>query len=538
MVVLPCAAERASLASNSAHMLALKLLKDTATEGLHYLRQQKDVEEAELFVADNAALTARLNYVSHIPSNGVEEPKSVEAYGLSVRAVFADPAGRRVGMGSEPGNLSLDGVRAALDKARRIAVHDPHFTSLPTPSSERRTLTKYHDPKTMDLHDAELVRAGWRVLSEALEVFEHTKSLKALTGAKQQLRDLGLIVGGDVTVLQERIAIGSTRLPKVQIDESTLLSSYITAMVEREDAKGTGFTCATHLNKFDGDAGSEAARNAVASVGGVRITDGDYRVILGPQPVADLMNNLILPSLGSDAFYDRSSAFHGQFGRVVASEGLSIFDHGAIPGQIGSKGITCEGLPTGRTDLIKDGVLVGLLSSFYETERLLRDPDGKEKLGVSPHQCKAALVPRNGFRSASGGGRRFEVPPSISATNVFIRGRDEMSLDQLLHNVGTGVYIGRIWYTYPINGLRAGDFTCTVVGDSFLIQDGKLAAPLKANTVRINDNIHQVLRNIVGVSKKARPTMVWDGDEVIHAPEMAISHLKLSGIAGYMDSLR
>ena len=519
-------------------MVSLTTLKQTAEEGLRYLRRQKDVQEAEVFVADNAALTARLHYVSHIPCNGVEEPKSIESCGLSVRAVFGDPKGHRVGMGSEPGNLSLDGVKAALDKARRIAVHDPHFTRLPSPSSERRTLLKYHDPATMELTDTDLVHAGWRVLSQALEAFEATGSLKALLSAKQHLRDLGLIVGGDVTIVQERIAIGSSQLPKVQTDESSLIASFITAMVEREDAKGTGFACSTHLNKFRGEAGAEAARNAVAAVGGVRIKDGEYRVILGPQPVADLFNNVVLPSLSADAFYDRTSTFHGQFGRQVAHQMLNIYDHGALPGQIGSKGITCEGLPTGRTDLIKDGVLVGLLSSFYETERLLSDPDGKEKLGLAPEQLRHALVPRNGFRSSSGGGRRFDIPPSVAATNVFIKGRQDKSFDELIREVENGVYIGRIWYTYPINGLRAGDFTCTVVGDSFLIQNGKVAAPIKANTIRINDNIHQVLQNIMGITQKSRPTVVWDGDEVVHAPEIAVSRLKLDAIAGYMESLR
>src|SRR2546421_7592773 len=45
-------------------------------------------------------------------------------------------------------------------------------------------------------------------------------------------------------------------------------------------------------------------------------------------------------------------------------------DHGALPGLVGSKGITCEGLPTGRTDLIKEGVLVGCLRSEEHTSEL------------------------------------------------------------------------------------------------------------------------------------------------------------------------
>ncbi len=518
-------------------MITLATLKNTTEAGLRFLTRQKDVVEAEVFVAANATFTARLNYTSHIPCNGVEEPKSNESHGIGVRAVFRDPKGSRIGTGSEPGYLSVEGIRSALDKARRFAVHDPEFTTLPVPTAERRTLTKYHDPKALNLTDADLVHAGWQVVTQSLGTFLEGASPHALPKSEKKLRDLGLIVGGDVTVLLERMAIGSTRLPKVQTDESTLITSFVTAMVERAGAKGSGYACRTHLNKFRGEAGAEAARNALGATGGVRIKDGEYAVILGPQPVADLMNNLVLPSLSAASFYDCSSAFHGHLGRQVANETLTVYDHGALPGYMGSKGITCEGLPTGRTDLIKDGVLIGLLSSFYETERILRDPDGKEKLGVPPEDYKKALVPRNGFRFSGSGGRRFDITPSVSPTNVIIEGRPPKSLQELLREVRNGVYIGRIWYTYPINGLRAGDFTGTVVGDSFLIKDGKLAAPLKANTVRINDNIHNVLRNITGVAKKGRGMVVWAADEVVYAPEIAVSRLKLNEIAGYVDSL-
>jgi len=519
-------------------MISLPTLKHTAEDGLRWLRRQKDVQEAEVFVASNASLTARLNYTSHIPCNGVEEPKSSESYGIGVRAVFrGSQTSPCFGLGSEAGDLSLNGVKTALEKARRSAVSDPEFTTLPRPSAERRTLAKYHDSAAMDLKDADLVQAGWKILTKALDEFTAAGRLKALTKAGHKLRDLGLSVGGDVTCLRERMAIGSTRLPKVQTDESTLIASFVTAMVEREGAKGTGFGCNTRVSAFKGEAGSEAARNAIAQVGGVRIKDGDYAVILGPQPVSDLVNHLILPSLAVGSFYDCSSAFHGQLGRPVAHETLSLYDHGALPGHMGSKGITCEGLPTGRTDLIKGGKLVGLLSSFYETERILRDPTAKEKLGVPPEDHLDALIPRNGFRYSGGGGRQFDMAPSVSPTNVFIEGPGKTVREDLLRRVQNGVYIGRIWYTYPINGLRAGDFTATVVGDSFVIKDGKLAAPIKANTIRINDNIHNVLRNIMGITSKGKGTIAWAADEVVYAPEIAVARLTLNEIAGYMESL-
>ncbi len=518
-------------------MISLATLKRSAEDGLRYLKRQKDIREAEVFVASNTGLTARLNYTSHVPCNGVEEPKSTESYGIGVRAVFQDATAVRVGLGSETGDLSLNGVKTALEKARKSAVPDPEFTTLPRASAERRILTKYHDPKAMDLKDADLVQAGWRIVSRALDEFTGSSRLRAMTKAKQKLSDLGLIVGGDVTFLLERMAVGSTHLRKVQTDESTLIASFVTAMVEREGAKGTAYGCNTKLSAFKGEAGTEAARNAVSQVGGVRVKDGEYAVILGPQPVSDIVNHILLPSLTVGSFYDCSSAFHRQLGRQVAQDMLTVYDHGALPAQMGSKGVTCEGLPTGRTDLIKHGRLVGLLSSFYDTERMLRDPSGKEKLGVPPEEHPDALVPRNGFRYSGGEGRRFDMAPSVSPTNVFLEGAGKTTRDDLLKTVQNGLYIGRIWYTYPINGQRAGDFTATVVGDSYVIKDGKLAAPIKANTVRINDNIHRVLHNIAGVTSKGRGTVSWAADEVVYAPEIALSALTVNEIAGYMEAL-
>src|SRR5207245_2695255 len=202
------------------------------------------VSEVEVFVSANGALLTRLNYTSHVPCNGVEEPKSVESYGLGLQVVFD---GRRVGFGSEPSDLSQAGVERAFDKARRSAVADPDFVSLPRPLPVPRALTDYHDPALMRVSDERLV---------------------------------------------------------------------------------------------------EAAQAAIAAVGGVRVPSGRYTVVFGRQPVADILNDLIIPACHADTFYASASPFVGRLGRRVASPALSIYDHGAMPGMMGSKGITCEGLPT------------------------------------------------------------------------------------------------------------------------------------------------------------------------------------------------
>ena len=513
-------------------------LARAATEAFEWARRQPDVQEVEVFVAANATLLTRLNYTSHIACNGVEEPKSAASYGIGIQAVFAGADGPRLGFGSEPSDLGPRGAERALAKARKAAVRDPEFVSLPRPVTERRSLADYHDRALMALDDAALVEAGWKVIHGALRTFMTSARLADLAGGEAALGKLGLIVGGDVTVLQERIAIAATHLPAVQVDESTLITASVTAMVEAHDAKGSGWSTGTRLDHFTDEAGVEAAQNAIAAIGGLRVPSGTYAVVLGRQPLTDLLNNVVVPACMAPSFYASNTPFLGRLGERVASPLLTLYDHGAAPGLMGSKGITCEGLPTGRTDLIRDGVLVGGLSSWYETQRLLRDPARAEKLGAGDDAALArALAPRNGFRFGDGGGRQFGGSPGVAASNVVLEATDGIARDELLKRVGDGLYIGRIWYTYPINGLRAGDFTCTVIGDSYIIRDGRIAEPLRANAIRINDNIATILNNVVGVTRDVRGTVVWAADEVAYTPELAVAGVRVDAIAGFMEDL-
>jgi predicted Zn-dependent protease len=502
-----------------------------------YLDGRPDVREWEAFAAANGALLARINYTSHIPCNGVEEPKSTESHGIGLRVVLETPAGPRVGFGSEPSDLSLDGVQRALDRARRAAVADPEFVSLPRPSRERPTLAAYHDPRLFEVGDEELVESGWKLVQGGLRAFQASTTLAELASGSTGPGTLGLVLGGDVTILQERMAIAGSHLPGVQTDESTLLMAAVTAMVEARGAKGTGWWTGTRLEDFTDEAAVDAARAAIDAVDGERVPSGEYTVIFGKQPVADLLNHLVIPACTAGAIYAQSSPFTGKLGALVATPELTIYDHGGLRGFMGSKGFTCEGLPTGRTDLIRDGVFVGCLSNWYESQRLLRDPKRAAKLGGSPDAAERALVPRNGFRFGAGGGRRFDAPPRVSPSNVFVEGRQPVPLAELIRGVERGLYVGRIWYTYPINGLRAGDFTCTVIGDSHVIRHGRLAAPIKANTLRINDNIGRVLQNIVGIGKDWKGTIVWAADEVAYTPEIACAGIHVEAIAGYMEEL-
>lgn len=520
-------------------MRPLQELEEAARAGLARVEAAEDVEEAEVFVSQNGTLITRLNFTSHIPSNGVEEPKSIENLGVGVRAVFKRDGGRANGFGSEAGDISLDAVDAAVEKARIGAVVDPDFVSLPKPrEGVRSTVSSYHDERVMSIGARDLVEAGWRVVEGALDVFESSEELLSLAqGDRSRLAGLGLILGGDVTMLQERMAIASTHLPQVEADESTLVMSFITAMVESQNAKGGGWAVGTGIDTDFVVAGTRAARGAIESMGGVRVPGGDYDVVLGPQAVTDIFHHLVLPGLTLDLFYAGATPFAGKLGHEVAAAGLSMYDDGAAEGMAATKRITCEGLPTGRTDLMRNGELVGLLSSDYEYQRILRDPNGAKKLGADPNEYRSALAPRNGFRFGRGGGRHFDSPPGTAATNVVIESGESATAEDLRETVRNGLYIGRIWYTYPVNGFSSGDFTCTVIGDSYVIRDGVIAEPVKPNTLRINHNTLKLLRDVVGVASERTGTIVWMSDQITYAPEMAVRGVHFDEIAEFMESV-
>ena len=315
-------------------MRPLAELEEAARAGLARVEAASDVEEAEVFVSQNGTLLTRLNYTSHIPSNGVEEPKSVESIGVGVRAVFRREDGRANGFGSEASDVSLDAVDAALEKARIGAVVDPDFVSLPrSPRGASPTVSDYHDERVMSIEAADLVDAGWRVVEGALDVFESSEELLGEAGGDRNgIAGLGLILGGDVTMLQERMAIASTHLPNVEADQSTLVMSFITAMVEARDAKGGGWAVGTSLDTDFVAAGRPAARGAIASMGGLRMPAGEYDVVLGPQAVTDIFHHLVLPGMTLDLFYAGATPFAGKVGSAVAASGLSMHDDGAAPG--------------------------------------------------------------------------------------------------------------------------------------------------------------------------------------------------------------
>ncbi|HUY18827.1 MAG TPA: metallopeptidase TldD-related protein [Candidatus Binataceae bacterium] len=506
-------------------MLSIATLKQFAREGARILAAEADLAQFELYCSSAEQLVMRLNYTSDIPSSGVEECKSLGADGFAIRIV---PRRDRHEIGSSfiAGDLSGDAVREALARARRAAVIDPHSPGLPETPRRLKLYTNGAGGDLMRAGSARLVETAWEIVDGAMRAFAR----QVAAGSERQ----GLIVGGDLSLTRDRFAVASSNFDEVRAEQAAYFSSSVTAIIEALDTRSTTTALGasmTELRRTVPSLGRDAVRRAFALTNGERPTPGRYRVVLGRQPIAEILCYLLVPSLTTGAFHASNSAYHGRFDDRVMDERLSIADEPAARGRAIARRLTCEGLPARRSQLIRDGRLVGLLSNFYDAQRLAHDEHRREKLGP-----KAPADPlfhaANGYRLGEGGGRRFDSAPAAAATNVVMRARGGVSERELIGAVGNGIYVGRVWYTYPINGQRAGDFTCTITGDSYLIRNGRIAAPLRPNTLRINANLDEIFRSPVAIGKRLEPVTVWGASEMFYVPALAAEAVSLSSVVG------
>ena len=170
------------------------------------------------------------------------------------------------------------------------------------------------------------------------------------------------------------MAVASTAMPDVQTDESTLITAFVTAMVEAHDAKGSGWSTATRLDHFTDEAGVEAAQHAIDAIGGERVPSGDYTIVFGRQPVADLAEQPPGPRLHVGELLRVEHAVSGPAGPARRLAALTVYDDGAAPGLIGSQGHHLRRAADRTHRPHPRRRLRGCLSSWYETQRLLRDP--------------------------------------------------------------------------------------------------------------------------------------------------------------------
>ncbi len=160
----------------------------------------------------------------------------------------------------------------------------------------------------------------------------------------------------------------------------------------------------------------EVAKDAVALLSAPKVTPGIYTVILDPK-LAGVFTHEAFGHLSEADFLSENPKFKERMklGDRFGPDELSIVDDATVPGENGSFGYDEEGVPSQKTYLIKNGILVGRLHS-RETAALM----GEEPTGNA--------------RAIS-----YLFPPIVRMSNTFIESRD-YQLERMISQVDDGIY--------------------------------------------------------------------------------------------------
>ena len=199
----------------------------------------------------------------------------------------------------------------------------------------------------------------------------------------------------------------------------------------------------------------EAYRQAVINLDSVDAPAGEMDVVVGPGWPGIILHEAVGHGLEGDFNRKKTSVFSGLMGERVAAPGVTVVDDGTIPDRRGSLSIDDEGTATSCTPLIEDGILVGYM----------QDRQNARLMGVEP----------------TGNGRResYAHLPMPRMTNTYMLAGDR-DPEEIVKSVKKGLY------TVNFGGgqvdITSGKFvfTCT---EAYLIEDGKLTAPVKGATL-------------------------------------------------------
>lgn len=200
------------------------------------------------------------------------------------------------------------------------------------------------------------------------------------------------------------------------------------------------------------------------------------------------------------------SAYSGKVGEMVASPIISAIDDGTIPGRRGSLRFDDEGTPSQRTVLIENGVLKEYMWDLTEARRVGRE-------------------------ASTGNGRRqsFRHMPMPRMTNTFID-NGEHDPDEIIANTKRGIFIKSM--SGGQADIAKGDFVFNAK-EAYLIEDGKLTAPLKGATVAGNGPV--VLKEIdmvgndlaldpgIGTCGKGQTARVSVGQPTVRLPKVTVA---------------
>lgn len=359
--------------------------------------------------------------------------------GVGVRAM----SGEKTGFAYSD-DLSLNSILRASSNAKAIAKSGANQTAKPIISTAQKLM--YHEQNPL----------GTKTADEKIEL------LKSLDGyvRKQDPRVEQVIVslaGGldEILVARSEGVLGADIRPIVRLNVTVIVHS--DGRREQGSSGGGGrfsydyFFENDHAKEF----ADEAVRQALINLESIATPAGSMPVVLGAGWPGVLLHEAVGHGLESDFNRKGTSAFSSSMGEQVASPLCTIVDDATLENRRGSLTIDDEGEAGQNTVLIENGVLKNYM---YDT-------------------MNARLMKTQ----STGNGRResFAHLPMPRMTNTYMLA-GETEPDEIIASVKKGIYA--VNFGGGQVDITSGRFVFSL-SEAYLIENGKLGAPLKGATL-------------------------------------------------------
>ncbi len=209
----------------------------------------------------------------------------------------------------------------------------------------------------------------------------------------------------------------------------------------------------------------KAVRRAIELLDARPVEAGTYTVIVDPKLCGVFVHEAFGHLSESDFLYENPRLKDiMQLGRRFGEDFLNITDDGSLEGEAGFIAFDCEGVPSSRTPLIKEGVLAGRLHNRETAAKMGEQPTGNARAISYGH------------------------PPIVRMTNTFMEpGRTPF--EEMLAETEDGIYaIGML------GGQTNMEMFTFSSEEAYRIRKGKLAE--KVRDVVLTGNVFQTLANI------------------------------------------
>ncbi|MFS8071093.1 MAG: TldD/PmbA family protein [Byssovorax sp.] len=251
----------------------------------------------------------------------------------------------------------------------------------------------------------------------------------------------------------------------------------------------------------------EAARQAVLMLDAREAPAGEMNVVLGPGDSGILLHEAVGHGLEADFNRKGTSNYAGQVGKPVASELCTVVDDATLLQSRGTINIDDEGNEPSRSVLIENGKLVGYMHDRHSAKHYKLTPTG------------------NGRRESFG-----SAPLPRMTNTILLAGPHEP--EEMLKSVKKGIFARKFGGGQV--DISNGDFVFSLT-ESYLIEDGKITAPLKG--VNLIGNGPDVLRKVTMLGNDVQVSDgIWtcgkDGQSVpvgVGCPSIKIDRITVGG---------